>query len=377
MGGTALKGLFIYYKQIDMSNLTGIDKKVLWQLEQLNINSLNCKLHIQESGINNFFDRIFLRLPFSNKSPKWTNLTLFNEVDYIYFRRPPAITKTLIDVLSEVKIKNPHVKIIMEIPTFPYDNELSMKWYNYPLLIKDRYNRIRLKEVVDRIAIQNNIDCIFGIPTLKFKNGIKIDEVKIREPINNQDDVIRICAVASMYPWQGYERVILSLEKYYKNNGEENVEIHIVGEGPELEQYKKITKQSGLTNRIIFHGYKTKRELDNIYNICDLTLDAFGRYKTKNLTSTSLKSREYIAKGLPVISGSKSDLFSRNNEIYLEFSNDDSLFDFTDIIEFHKKIYRGKEKAKVAREIRDYAYEICDISNSMNEIIDFIKDQQD
>ena len=135
-----MKGIYIYYNNMDKDKLSGIDKKVLGQIEEFNKHSLNCQLHIVETDVKNFLDRILIRLPFTNKSPKWLYSPLFNDVDFIYFRRPPAITNKLINILKKIKIRNPQIKIILEIPTYPYDYELKLKWYNFTIYLKDKHN---------------------------------------------------------------------------------------------------------------------------------------------------------------------------------------------------------------------------------------------
>jgi hypothetical protein len=39
-----MKGIFLYASEIDYDNLTGIDKKVLSQVNTLNDNGIKCKL---------------------------------------------------------------------------------------------------------------------------------------------------------------------------------------------------------------------------------------------------------------------------------------------------------------------------------------------
>ena len=375
-----MKGIFLYYKTIDYDNLTGIDKKVLWQIDTLSTNGNSCELLTINNSRNRRsiekIDQFLSLLPFTNRYPKWKYLNEFSDADFIYLRRPTCFTTHTIKILKNIKEKNPRCLIILEIPTYPYDEEMKVKWIYYPLYIKDKYNRRKLKKYVDVIAVQNDVNEIFGIPTVRFSNGIKVDEISIRKPTIMNNDEIYMCAIATLNPWQGYERIIQGMHKYYDEGGSRKVSLHIVGDGSELQYYKKLTQQLNLHDRVFFHGRLYGEKLDEIYNCADLGLDAFGRYKTDNSISTSLKSREYLAKGLPIVSGCKVDILDSESPYYLEFKGDSSPIDINRIIEFYDDIYKsGLRKVEVSEKIRNYAYNVCDVSKTMEQINRFINNK--
>lgn len=369
-----MKGLFIFYREIDAENLNGIDKKVISQIDTFRENNIDCKLFIMKRNkieeTPKIYNTIMSRLPFGNISPYWEYSKEFDSMDFIYLRRPDYISKAMLRVFRKIKKRNPNIKIILEIPTYPYDDELKARKIDYPYYIKDKINRGKLNEVVDRIAVQNDLSEIFDIPTLIFSNGIRVDNIKPREVIPLKG--INICAVASLEPWQGYERIIIGLSNYYKNNGKENIQINIVGEGKEKSYYKQLVKEHKLENNIKLLGFLSGKELEDVYSNSDIALDSFGRYKTNNQFSTSLKSREYLAKGLPIVSGSKVDILDTKFPYYYEFPSNDSPVDFEIIVDFHKKVYTS-DKREIISNLRRYAYETCDMSKTMGSIINYIK----
>ncbi|HYE09817.1 MAG TPA: glycosyltransferase [Patescibacteria group bacterium] len=374
-----MHGGFIYYKKIITDKLTGIDKKVLSQVENFNNNGLDCRIYTMDTKQRNYIERLYNKIlsifPYSNTLPRWRFIDEFSDIDYLYLRRPAAYTVHMIKTLEKIKLRNPKIKIVLEIPTYPYDKELLINWKYYALYLKDIYNRKKLVQVVDRIAVQNNIKEIFGIRTLKFTNGIKVNDVKVRTPNEMNIDKINICAVASLEPWDGYERILKGLKKYLEKGGTRQINVHIVGEGKERKYYERLVKDFEIDSNVIFYGRKTGQELSDIYDLCDLALDVFGMYKKNNSIATSLKSREYLAKGLPMIIGCDVDIINEDFPYYLKYPNDDSEIDFQRIVDFYDRIYKDTNtKSQVAEKIRDYAYQVCDISNSMSEIIDFIKE---
>ena len=69
----------------------------------------------------------------------------------------------------------------------------------------------------------------------------------------------------------------------------------------------------------------------------------------------------------------KYDVFENvESTYYLEFPNDESELDVNSIIEFRDKIYKGKERERVHREIRDFAKHTVDIDVAIHEVIDYI-----
>lgn len=372
-----MKGIFIYNKRIDSNAVTGIDKKVLWQVEALSKEGCNCELvQLYDSFHSKIKKAIAIgvaRLPHGNAMPRieWKNN--YQGIDFLYFRRPDAVSPAWLKLLKKIKEQNPGVKIIMEIPNYPYDDELGFKAINKPLLWKDRLFREQLKHYVDRIAVQNDVNSIFGIQTIQFVNGIKFDDILIREPVERDDETINICAVASLEPWQGYERVILGLKQYIENGGKRNIKIDIIGSGSEMEMYKHLIEENKLTEFVHMHGRLSGDSLRPYYNNADIALDAFGRYKTGNMLSTSLKSREYLAKGLPIITGCKTDILNKPFPYFMECNNDNSPVDFTEVVRFFDSIYRsGKTRVEIARDVRKYGRDICDISVMVKPISEYL-----
>ena len=370
-----MNGKFIYYKKIDYAKLSGIDKKILNQIDVLNKEHNKCDLIIMENNninkMNFILKYLKLILPYSNLMPVWSLNKDLLYTDFIYFRRPSALNYQMLKVFKLIKDKNPKVKIIMEIPTYPYNKEYLVKPYLFPLLIKDLYNRGKIKNIVDRIAIQNDISEVFGIKTLNFTNGINVSKI-FPKKINTDKDVINICAVASLEPWDGYERVIKGLYNYKKSH-QRKIIIHIVGQGSEKKKYEKLVSKLKLTQDILFYGKLSGSDLDKIYDKSELALDVFGMYKKNNDVATSLKSREYLAKGLPIILGCKVDIITDDYKFALRYPNRKDEIDFLRIIDFYDSIYLNNSKIDIINEIRSYAYEVCDISKTMIEIIDYLK----
>ena len=96
-------------------------------------------------------------------------------------------------------------------------------------------------------------------------------------------------------------------------------------------------------------------------------------YKKGLNLSCDLKSREAVARGIPMVTGCPTDIFIEGKyKYYLEFSNDSSAVDIQKIINFNDEIYRNGEEL-VIEDIRRYAFENVSMDAAMKNVIDYFK----
>ena len=261
-------------------------------------------------------------------------------------------------------------KIVVEIPTYPYDKERLPGvtwWILYSL---DKIYRRNLKKIVDAIATYSGDDIIFGVKTIHICKGIDFESVSIRNPENRTDE-IRLMAVAGLAKWHGYDRLLEGLGKYYETDGRKKVYFYIVGDGPVKAEYEKIIEKYQIQKYCIFEGVKRGRELDDIYNKCDIGIEGLAAFRKGIFISSSLKSREYAAKGLPFVTASKIDVFEKQNFV-LKVPENEEAIEVRDIISFYNHIYKDKDSRKIAQEIRNKAEQCCDIRITIKPIVAYL-----
>ncbi len=97
-------------------------------------------------------------------------------------------------------------------------------------------------------------------------------------------------------------------------------------------------------------------------------------YKIGLNLSCALKTREAVARGIPMITGCLTDIFTEQDyKYYLEFPNDDSELDIQKIVDFYDKIYTEENGEDVVKNIRKYAFETIDMAKCMQNVIRFFK----
>lgn len=367
-----MKGYYLMVGKSSKEDYTGIGQKIRTQISNFNKEGLDCKEIVLPVSSSKLLSVLY-RLPFFNVYPIWTYRNEFNEADYIYMRRPFVMNAYMRKVFETIKRNNPSCKIIVELPTYPYDAEYATYKAHWMLLLKDRFNRKRMRGLIDRFANLSGENEIFGIPTIRMSNGIDIDSIKKKSYVKAEDGAIHVCAVAAFKEWHGYERFIKGISKYYENGGDRKIICHFAGEGSELPLYKELVQRLNLDEHFVFHGYLQGKELDEIYDISEISLGSFGMYKKNLHLSCNLKSREAVARGIPMVTGCPTDIFVDSRfKYYLEFPNDSSTLDIQRIIDFRDEVYKESPE-NVIESIRQYAYENVTMEAAMKDVVGYIK----
>lgn len=362
-----LKGYYIHY---NARQLIGVSKKIDMQLKELrkiaNVEEIDIKFKTKNIVVN-----AMAILPFGSLSWDYSKAyESINNPDFIYIRGIPYDRKAYL-FLKYIKKNYPNCKVLCEIPTYPYIKEVLGTLQGIFLFPKLMINRKLEKKFIDRYVSYSNDDIIDGVKTIKLMNGFDVESVKLKNGVIKEDE-IRLIAVAMMQKAHGYERLIKGIHNYYIKGGKRNILFRLVGEGPETEYYKHMVKAYNIEDKILFYGQKSGRELDELYDKSDLAIEVLGAYKNNLFWSSSLKSREYLSRGIPIICAVKIDVFQKESfEYYLEFDNNNSAIDVEEIINFYDKIYM-RPKQDVALTIRDYAYLYIDYSKTILPVKEYI-----
>lgn len=367
-----MRGCFLTYVDKGECQLSGVHRKIKAQIKAFNEAGLNCSELALPSIKSRFLLRVLYRLPWCNVHPVWKYSEELGTADYLYMRRPFVMTCFMRHTLEEVRRHNTKVKIVVEIPTYPYDLEYGPYKTKSLFLLNDKYNRNRMKGIIDYYATLTDDKKIFGVDTIRIDNGIDLDAIPARTPVKREDNTIHLCAVAMFSFWHGYERILNGLADYYQRGEAQKIIIHFVGDGTELPRYKEIVARRKLEDHVVFHGFLSGEALTNIYNLSHIALECFAAYKKRINNSQSLKSREAVARGIPMVTGCPIDIFKKDVfPYYLEFPNDPSVIDFQKIIDFYHEIYDHETEEEVIAKIRKYAYETVDMRHCMRNVIEY------
>lgn len=372
-----IKGLYLCRISEWNDHSSGVVKKIQQQVlmmkkEKIDIELLNLDARNRLIEIK----RWIFPLNFTNKSINELNITKridIRKYDFIYIRMWMLIG-AFCKMLREIKTKHKNIKIILEIPTYPFEGELKGLRKMYFFILRHYYKRY-IRKYIDKITTYSKDDVIWNVSTIRISNGINLKKIKLKKE-KVEDNSIHMIGVANIHFWHGYDRLIEGIYQYYKNGGKRRFVFHIIGNGEarEVKKYKNLVKKYKLDKHIIMHGKCYNEELDCLYDISDIGIDALGRHRSGVYYNSSLKGKEYGAKGLLILSGVETELDKYKNYLYYyRVSANDDFIDMKGVEMFFDSVYFGKNREEIAMEIRKFTKEHFAYPMVFKPVIQYLK----
>jgi hypothetical protein len=268
-------------------------------------------------------------------------------------------------------VKKSPKKIILELPSNLFGEALARKAYFFyaGLLL---YHKQILKNVDLIIGttteiIYNHFDPEkYKVDKMIIGNGIQLDTVPLRKATTSASSaVFNFTCVAELSPFHGIDRIIRGMHLY---KGKEVVNLHIVGKGSQWQTLKDLTEELKLTN-VTFHGFLGGEKLNDIFEQTDLAIGSLAIHRSNVKTNSSLKAREYCARGLPFVNSGKDEEFGPDFPFIYEIESGESPVDIASFVDFLKKtVVLPDYKMKM----RSYAVEALSWDSKMKKLADHI-----
>jgi len=285
---------------------------------------------------------------------------VIHDDNHIYLNNNPIYNLKL-RFLNRFHNQNHNTKLVIDMPTYPYQKEHGGVKGVSALMI-DRLLRKRLKRSIDHILHSGQEKFIFDIPTIDFSNGIDCDMIKVRTPLQRED--YRIIAVGKWQYWHGLDRILMGITKY-KERLNKMVALDIVGDGPELQKLKNVVERHRIKNHVTFHGVCTGSKLDLLFDKADIGLGTLGLFRKNVKIDSSLKNREYIARGLPIILCSEDADIKVNENFVCKVEEDESIINMVQIERFLSNL----NTKKTIEQTRAYAEHQLSWKSKMKELM--------
>ena len=372
------KILFIVFHGFDPNN--GISKKISYQIKAFNACGFHtCLCYLDEEDKkkrmvddriianygNGIKSKILKRIEFSSISTYAIN----NNIDFVYIRSNHNANPFTIKMVK--RMKKAGMKVVMEIPTYPYDAEYLSQGMGKQIF-QDRIFRKHLAKQLDAIVTFSEEDIIFGQQTIRISNGIDFDSVRMKKGSHHPANELHLIGVAEIHRWHGFDRVIRGLADYYATPKETKVFFHVVGyffSPVEEAEITEIIKTHHLEPYVILYGKKHGKELDEIFDQCDFGIGSLGRHRVGIEHIKTLKNREYAARGIPFVYSETDTDFDKMPYV-LKVPANETAVKIEDIIQFYQHL------TTTPQQIRD---SIADLSwkHQMGKVINTLYPKQE
>lgn len=259
---------------------------------------------------------------------------------------------------------------VIEIPTFPYVGEFKDSLKKRLIYALDVTLRGQLKKYVQHIVTTTKgRESIFGIRCIQTTNGIDFSSIK---PVTPKDgSITHMIFICSMLPHHGCDRLIKGLAVWKKLNKHDLIKVEIVGDGPMLQSYKDLANRLNISEWLTFHGMLSGAALDNVFDMANVAISSLGLHRIGLYNVSTLKSLEYVARGLPIIYATNEEVLE-GKTFTLKIPSDDSPIDIDKIVSFVKEQYRHPD---INHNIRQSTMAKFDMSYTMKPVISFFKEE--
>lgn len=267
--------------------------------------------------------------------------------DYIYMRSK-TVNWTAVDAIE--KMRDNGCKLIVEIPSFQNKEKVLSSTRKVIMKVANHWNH-KLQGMID-LYTAIGPDCkgeINGRPAMNIENGICLDTIPCRE--YHPQDEIHLLALASMRSWHAYDRLLKGLGNY---KGSKNIIIDMVGGDNDgsLAEWKSLAEQLEINDKVRFHGPKFGDELTKMFQIADAGIATLGLHRTGITVGSVLKTREYMARGLPFIYGYEDLSLPKDYPYTLQFPATEDPIDIEKVLNWVGDIRNEKD---VPQTMRRYA----------------------
>lgn len=307
-----MKALYLMFHGFDESS--GITKKVRYQIKALRACGLDvrtCYYEVTQDGhrqwkadhevLVDFGQGTLAKMKKRFRFDAIVRYVAREDIRFVYIRSFHNANPFTIHLVNQLRKRG--AKVVMEIPTYPYDQEYNTRRMKLDLAI-DKCFRHRLCKAVDRIVTFSNADTIFGGRTIRISNGIDFDAIPLKTRTNDTTHELHLIGVAEIHYWHAFDRLIRGLAEYYRTNPTYKVYFDIVGQltgEREREDILPAISHNHLEPYVKMHGNRHGHELDELFEQADFAIGSLGRHRSNITYIKTLKNREYAARGIPFI----------------------------------------------------------------------------
>lgn len=382
-----MKILFLVYH--GFSEVSGISKKIRYQGKGLQQNGHEVHLCYYDRGANGHWQRLVeiengeLKILSDFGSGKLAGLRqrvsyaaiyeycVAQGIQMVYARCFQNANPFLVRFFARLKMAG--IKAVMEIPTYPYDQEFEgfSRIERLQLQI-DKLFRKALARQLEAIVTFTSQQQIFGQRTIRISNGVDLDSMPLHQR-GDTSQALHLIGVAEVHYWHGYDRLIAGLGEYYK--GKKDVYFHIVGgvwksemhDDEHAPGFSELIEKYGLQDKVIFHGQLFGDDLNAVFAQSDFAVGSLARHRSGISDIKTLKNREYASRGLPFVYSENDSDFDHQPYV-LKVPADESPVDIARIVAFEEQLTMAPQQIRQTVEHLSWKVQMQQVVNEVSNL---------
>ncbi|API87079.1 glycosyltransferase [Francisella uliginis] len=212
---------------------------------------------------------------------------------------------------------------------------------------------IILKNVNAFISVSNELKkrfTSFNRPVEVIANGINTD--KFNCVANNNNRPIFVFIATPNQPWHGFDK-ILQMAEYFKD-----YDFNIIGYDGQN------------TSNLKYFGYLNMQEATEVIQKSDIGIGTLSLYKNNMFEASPLKTRQYLACGIPMIYAYEDTDIQEVKSFGLKLENSENNVDYKKIQSFVERVFNSKE---IRLKARNYAVSYLDFKIKEKQRLEFFK----
>lgn len=198
--------------------------------------------------------------------------------------------------------------------------------------------------------------------TLLTANGIDVKSIPFQPKPLTHHNHVHLIAVAHIQYWHGFDRLIKSLHATVESSKDQTsrFKLTIIGDGDAKTELVQLSETLGLEEYITFTGALDQKELSERLMKADIGICSLGLHRSNLFFASTLKAREYIAHGIPIVLAGTDPDFDERLDFVFAATNNEDLIDLDSI--YRRYLTVKNSNANWAMNIRKYAETNLDFS---------------
>ena len=203
-------------------------------------------------------------------------------------------------------------------------------------------------------------------PSTVISNGIDVEGIKFTKFKRFDNETLNMIFVSNtFYPWHGLDRLLEGLMEY---EGDININLFLIGEIYRDEELRMINNMKRGKINIHALGKHQGDKLDHYYMNSNVAVSSLALFRINLNEACVLKTREYIARGIPFVYAYEDVDIPEDCRFALKFRDCDEPIDIQKLIGFVKDV---SNRDHLSEKMREYASGNLDWKYKVTEMYKF------